>query len=125
PVQRDLGAGGGGRQGAIGRRGLVQEDGGRGDGGAAAGGVLVPGVEGLGAIAGAEGIAEGADVAGGGGHGSPAHGRGRRGRGAGGEVVAGDADGIGGGGWEGHRAGGRSGVDGVCGERAGRDRGIG
>src|SRR5204863_767202 len=81
PVQRDLGAGGRGGQGAIGGRGLVQEDGGRGGGGDVAGGVLVPGVDGLAAIAAGEGIGQAAVIVRARGDGSPARGRSRRGGG--------------------------------------------
>src|SRR5439155_13791206 len=55
PVQDDLAAAGRGGEGAVGRRGLVQEDGGRSRGGDVAGGVLVPGVDGLGAITAGQG----------------------------------------------------------------------
>src|SRR3989442_458986 len=54
PAEGDLGVSGGGGQTAVGGGGLVQEDGGRGGGGDVAGGVLVPGVEGMGRAAGGE-----------------------------------------------------------------------
>src|SRR5439155_25862212 len=54
PAEGDLGVTGRGGHAAVGGGGLVQEDRGRGGSGDVAGRVLVPGVEGLGAIARAE-----------------------------------------------------------------------
>src|SRR5207249_1238825 len=77
PVQGDLAAAGRGGEGAVGRRGLVQEDGGRSRGGDVAGGVLVPGVDGLGAITAGQGVGEeAAGVVDGRGHRGPASGAG-------------------------------------------------